>query len=105
MVNAALAALRSLLTGLRGGAQQLTGYEAGSLRLCVDELATLLRINGDSVTPLPYHWRVKDRGDKVLLFSPDRQTIVTLHCTPSDHRWLQNAYRDLRRGGFIRRNP
>ena len=50
-------------------------------------------------------WRVKDRGDKVLLFSPDGQTIVTLHWTPSDHRWLQNAYRDLRRGGFIRRIP
>lgn len=50
-------------------------------------------------------WRVKERGDKVLLFSPDGQTIVTLHLTPSDHRWLQNAYRDLRRGGFIRRNP
>ena len=50
-------------------------------------------------------WRIRNRGDKVLLFSPDGQTIVTLHRTPSDHRWLQNAYRDLRRGGFIRRNP
>lgn len=55
VVNAALTALRSLLAGLRDGAQQLTGYEAGSLRLCVDELATLLRTNGDTVTPLPYH--------------------------------------------------
>ena len=55
VVNAALTALRSLLADLRDGEQQLTGYEAGSLRLCVDELATLLRINGDTVTPLPYH--------------------------------------------------
>ncbi len=56
VVNAALTAFRSLLAGVRGGAQQLTGYEAGSLRLCVDELATLLRTNGDmAVTHLPYH--------------------------------------------------
>lgn len=48
-------------------------------------------------------WRDDDRGNKVLLFSPDGQTIVTLHWTPSDHRWLANAYRDLRRGGFARR--
>ncbi len=47
-------------------------------------------------------WRADDRGSKVLLFSPDGQTIVTLHWTPSDHRWRQNAYRDLRRGGFVR---
>ena len=43
VVAAAVVALRRLLAGLRGGAQQLTGYDAGSLRLCVDELSTLLR--------------------------------------------------------------
>ena len=48
-------------------------------------------------------WRDDDRGNKVLLFSPDGQTIVTLHWTPSDHRWLANASRALRRGGFVRR--
>ena len=40
--------------------------------------------------------------DKVLLRSPDRKTIVTLHWTPSDRRWRQNAYRDIRRGGFVK---
>jgi len=55
VVTAALTALRRLLSDLRGGAQQLTGYQAGSLRLCIDELATLLRNDGNTVTPTPYH--------------------------------------------------
>ncbi len=41
VVTGALAALRQLLVGLRAG-EQLTGYEAGSLRLCINELAVLL---------------------------------------------------------------
>lgn len=47
-------------------------------------------------------WVLDDRGDKVLLYSPDGRTIVTLHWTPSDRRWRENAYRDLRRGGFVK---
>ena len=47
-------------------------------------------------------WEVDDRGDKVLLRSPDGRTLVTLHWTPSDHRWRENAYRDLRQGGFVK---
>lgn len=45
-------------------------------------------------------WRIEDRGERVLLYSPDGVTIVTLHWTPSDHRWRKNALRDLRRGGY-----
>ena len=37
------------------------------------------------------HWRAK---------SPDGVTIVHFGGTPSDRRWLENAVRDLRRGGF-----
>ena len=48
VVNAALTALRRLLSHLRGGAQQLAGYEAGSLRLCVDELSELLHLEAGS---------------------------------------------------------
>ncbi len=40
-VTGALAALRQLLADLRAG-EQLTGYEAGSLRLCINELAVFL---------------------------------------------------------------
>jgi muramidase (phage lysozyme) len=48
-------------------------------------------------------WEADDRGTRVMLFSPDGQSLVTLHWMPSDHRWRENAYRDLRRGGFIKR--
>jgi hypothetical protein len=48
-------------------------------------------------------WEADDRGSKVVLFAPDGRSMVTLHWTPSDHRWRQNAYRDLRRGGFIKK--
>ncbi len=41
VVTGALAALRHLLADLRAG-EQLTGYEAGSLRLCINELAVFL---------------------------------------------------------------
>jgi hypothetical protein len=46
-------------------------------------------------------WRVEERkSGRVLLFSPDGHTIVTLHGTPSDRNWLHAAIRQLRRGGF-----
>lgn len=45
-------------------------------------------------------WRVDDRGVKVLLFSGDGVTIVTLHKTPSDRNWLKQAERQMRKGGF-----
>lgn len=48
------------------------------------------------------NWRLDNRGDRTICFSPDGETTVTIHHTPSDHRWKKNAYRDLRKGGFIR---
>ena len=53
VINAALAVLRRLLSDLRAGAQP-TGYQAGSLRLCLAELVTLLAPTGVTVTPHPY---------------------------------------------------
>lgn len=49
-------------------------------------------------------WRVDDRGNKILLYSPDRVTIVTLHKTPSAPNWKKRAERHLLRGGFIKRS-
>lgn len=45
-------------------------------------------------------WRIDDRGDRAVCFSPDGVTIVTIHYTPSDHRWKKNAAAQLRKGGF-----
>jgi hypothetical protein len=46
-------------------------------------------------------WRVEERrSGRILLFSPDGETIVTLHGTPSDRNWQHAAVRQLRRGGF-----
>ena len=45
-------------------------------------------------------WRVDDRGSKILLFSPDRITIVTIHKTPSDRNWRKQAERQMRKGGY-----
>jgi hypothetical protein len=46
-------------------------------------------------------WRVDERrGGSILLFSPDGETIVTLHRTPSDVNWHHRAIRKLREGGF-----
>jgi len=46
-------------------------------------------------------WRVDERrGGSILLFSPDGQTTVTLHQTPSDVNWHHEAVRRLKRGGF-----
>jgi hypothetical protein len=45
-------------------------------------------------------WRTDDRGNKILLYSPDRVTIVTLHKTPSDRNWRHAAVRQMEKGGF-----
>ena len=46
-------------------------------------------------------WDVKPtKSGHFRAYSPDGKTIVTLPGTPSDHRWRQNAIRDLRRGGY-----
>jgi len=45
-------------------------------------------------------WTVDERRKGYLLKSPDGVTMVSLHKTPSDHRWLQNTLREMRKGGF-----
>lgn len=45
-------------------------------------------------------WRVEDRGQRWLVYSPDGVTVVTIHRTPSDHRAWRNMLSRLRRGGF-----
>ena len=45
-------------------------------------------------------WTELGRKNGWLLRSPDGIHTVMVHRTPSDHRWYQNAIRDLRRGGF-----
>jgi hypothetical protein len=45
-------------------------------------------------------WRVEDRGECWLCYSPDGVTIVTIHKTTSDHRAKANVISRLRRGGF-----
>ncbi len=45
-------------------------------------------------------WRVEERGARFMCFSPDGRTIVPIHKTPSDHRWLKNTLSELRKGGF-----
>lgn len=47
-------------------------------------------------------WRSDDRGIKILLFSPDRKTIVTIHKTPSDRNWRRQAERQMEKGGYAR---
>ena len=43
-----------------------------------------------------------DRGTKVLLYSPDKKTIVTIHKTPSDRNWRRQAERQMEKGGYER---
>jgi hypothetical protein len=45
-------------------------------------------------------WRVRETKSGWMLFSPDGVTKVSVHKTPSDHRWHRNTIRDLRKGGF-----
>ena len=47
-------------------------------------------------------WRVDDRGTKILLYSPDGETIVTIHKTPSDRNWRRQAERRMEKGGYER---
>ncbi len=47
-------------------------------------------------------WRIDDRGEKILLYSPDRKKIVTLHKTPSDRNWRHAAERQMEKGGYRR---
>jgi hypothetical protein len=46
-------------------------------------------------------WRAEERrSGRLLLYSPDGRTIVTVHGTPSDRNWRHSAIRELKRGGF-----
>lgn len=45
-------------------------------------------------------WRVEDRGKSWACYSPDGETIVFVHKTPSDHRVMRNTLADLKRGGY-----
>lgn len=46
-------------------------------------------------------WRVVEtKAGRYKVYSPDGVTMVVVHKTPSDHRWLQNTIRDLRKGGY-----
>ena len=47
-------------------------------------------------------WRADDRGRKILLYSPDGETIVTIHKTPSDRNWRHQAERRMEKGGYER---
>ena len=47
-------------------------------------------------------WRADDRGTKILLYSPDGETIVTIHKTPSNRNWRRKAERHMQRGGYVR---
>lgn len=47
-------------------------------------------------------WRVQRTKMGWLLFPPDvTRSAVSLHKTPSDHRWYANAVGALRRSGLI----
>jgi len=46
------------------------------------------------------NWRVDDRGEQIVAFSPDGRTIVTFHKSESDHRAMKNTISRLRKGGF-----
>ena len=45
-------------------------------------------------------WRVEQRKDGWMCYSPDGKTMVLIHRTPSDRRGLQNTIARLRKGGF-----
>ena len=45
-------------------------------------------------------WRIDDRGHRVLCYSPDGNTIVTVHKTESDRRAINHTVSRLKRGGF-----
>lgn len=45
-------------------------------------------------------WRLED-GKHFMLFAPDGEHKCNIAHTPSEHRWRENALRDLRAGGFV----
>lgn len=45
-------------------------------------------------------WRVEERQGCWMCYSPDGETIVNIHKTPSSQRTLRNAMALLKRGGF-----
>lgn len=45
-------------------------------------------------------WRVVERQDCWLCYSPDGETIVNAHKTPSDQRAIKNTLSRLRKAGF-----
>lgn len=45
-------------------------------------------------------WSIVDRGESVLFYSPDGETIVTVHKSESDYRALKNTVARLRRAGL-----
>jgi len=47
-------------------------------------------------------WRADDRGNTILLYSPDGRTIVPIHKTPSDRNWRRQAERQMKKGGYER---
>lgn len=61
----------------------------------MDDEKRLIKAVGDAA------WRIEQGRDGAWkAFSPDGRTIVRIHATNSDRRWLENALSDLRRGGF-----
>lgn len=47
-------------------------------------------------------WTVKETKSGWQLIPPDQtKPIVTLHRTPSDHRWYRNAVSRLKKSGLI----
>jgi len=47
-------------------------------------------------------WRADNRGNTIILYSPDGKTIVPIHRTPSDRNWCRQAERKMKRGGYER---
>ena len=45
-------------------------------------------------------WRVEDRQDCWMCYSPNNGPIVNAHKTPSDHRAIKNTLARLRQAGF-----
>ncbi len=45
-------------------------------------------------------WRVKESANGYVIYPPDKtQAPVSVHKTPSDHRWRANVIARLRRAG------
>jgi hypothetical protein len=46
-------------------------------------------------------WRAQATKKGSLLLAPDRVGMVTIHHTPSDSHWLDNAVSKMRKHGFV----